>query len=146
MNRAKKRVTKLGMGSKRALVGSVAPPPVSCPAPRVPQFDAAAALNVVMPSAPPSLEGVVKPASGIRRRPLVDDRVEPVAPGAQTPHLAEGGPELTSVSIEPRGAFLLTRIDGQLTVDDLADMLGMEQRDVLAHLERLESLGLVTFR
>lgn len=46
--------------------------------------------------------------------------------------------------IEPSDAFLLSHIDGQLRAEELADLTGLSERDVIASLKRLAKAGLVT--
>lgn len=61
----------------------------------------------------------------------------------QAPRLAKGKKDLASAPIDPKAAFLLSQIDGTLTVDDLADLTGMAREDVVAICERMARLGLV---
>lgn len=135
----KKRFTKLGMGSKRALVGSQPPPSVTCPAPRVPTIDEATALAAerlpAFSTAPPPSGAVEKRPSGMRARAPdgAMDRIPRVV----------GGADPRSTSMDPRDAFLLSRVDGSLTLQELADLTGMAGTDVCAILDRLRGLGLV---
>lgn len=45
--------------------------------------------------------------------------------------------------LNPRDAFILSRIDGALTVAELADLVGIGEKDAMAALERLAALDLV---
>jgi hypothetical protein len=51
--------------------------------------------------------------------------------------------DLASASIAPRDAFILSRIDGTLTVEELADLTGLRESDVTEALQRMARLGLV---
>lgn len=51
--------------------------------------------------------------------------------------------EERSSALEPRDAFVLSRIDGTLTVEELADLTGMTSSEVLAILQRATELGFV---
>jgi hypothetical protein len=57
------------------------------------------------------------------------------------PHIAKT--DLGDAKIGPREAFVLSRIDGALAVEELADLVGMNEGDVREILARLERLGLV---
>jgi hypothetical protein len=59
------------------------------------------------------------------------------------PRLAKGKKDLASAPIDPKAAFLLSQIDGTMTVDDLADLTGMAREDVVAICERMARLGLL---
>ena len=45
--------------------------------------------------------------------------------------------ELNSTSITPRAAFLLSRVDGQLTLDEILDVSGMPRQEAYRHLCQL---------
>jgi hypothetical protein len=85
------------------------------------------------------------------RRPLWVDEVgsgitRMTAAGAKSgvPRLTKSGrADLAKAPIAPREAYLLSRIDGVATVEDLADLTGMPRADVEASLRRMERLGLV---
>jgi hypothetical protein len=53
--------------------------------------------------------------------------------------------DLGKTKLGPRDAFLLSRIDGVLAVEDLADLTGMRETEVMESLEQLAMLGLVRF-
>lgn len=57
---------------------------------------------------------------------------------ARIPKLAEDL-ELTSLEITPFEGFILSRIDGRMTLQDIADSTGATKDDVIALLERLGS-------
>ncbi len=59
------------------------------------------------------------------------------------PHIAKT--DVGKTKLGPRDAFLLSRIDGVLAVDDLADLTGMRASEILESLEQLAMLGLVRF-
>ena len=60
------------------------------------------------------------------------------------PRLAKGKRDVADAPIDHRDAFLLTRIDGRLNVEDLADLTGMPLAEVLQILARLALLRLIT--
>lgn len=53
------------------------------------------------------------------------------------PQLERPMHELESVSITPRAAFLLSRIDGELTLDEILDVSGMPRLEAYRHLSQL---------
>jgi hypothetical protein len=56
---------------------------------------------------------------------------------------SKSGAANADMALEPSDAFLLSRLDGELSVSDLADLTGMTPRDVFASLARLVRAGLV---
>jgi hypothetical protein len=65
-----------------------------------------------------------------------------VALGA-SPRARANAANVTDLDLEPADAFLLSRVDGELSVADLADLTGMLPKDVFASLARLVRAGLV---
>lgn len=127
--------TKRGMGDVeggRPPITSTRPPPISVPSVKMPCVE-----DVGESSGPDSARGTLKrfasSADAIARVTL-----------ASVPSLTAGAGALKGKRIEPSDAFLLSRIDGQLKAEDLADLTGMTERDVLASLTRLAIAGLVT--
>jgi len=59
------------------------------------------------------------------------------------PHLAKPLQELANASISPRAAFLLSRIDGTLTIDELLDVSGMPRLEAYRHLCQLFLRGIL---
>jgi hypothetical protein len=51
--------------------------------------------------------------------------------------------DLGDANIEPRDAFILSRIDGVLTIDEIADMTGLDGADVRESLARMAKLRIV---
>ena len=75
--------------------------------------------------------------SGVTRMPST-----PAKSGV--PRLAKNArTDLSKAPLEPREAFLLTRIDGVASAEDLADLCGMGIDEVNRALQRLVRLGLV---
>jgi hypothetical protein len=64
--------------------------------------------------------------------------------GRSVPVLTPNARTRKDQQIEPADAFLLSRIDGQLQAQELADLTGLSERDVIASLKRLVKAGLVT--
>jgi hypothetical protein len=163
---ATRKSTKTGMGAMgpRGTMparprASSAPPPLVCPSPLPPklaeqpgQLDEAE-LRRRMTTAPPpeqAREGAeAAPRSTARRSKRASLRVDDVGTAGlglsakQTPRLAKGRRDLAQAPIDPKAAFVLSQIDGRVTVDDLADLTAMSRDDVLAILQRCVRLGLV---
>jgi hypothetical protein len=59
------------------------------------------------------------------------------------PQLARPLHELASAPISPRAAFLLSRIDGTLTIDELLDVSGMPRMEAYRHLCQLFLRGIL---
>jgi hypothetical protein len=57
------------------------------------------------------------------------------------PRVARGDP--AKAPLEPREAFLLSRVDGELTVEDLADLLGLSASEALTMVRKLVTLSLL---
>ena len=59
------------------------------------------------------------------------------------PHLAKPLHELANAPISQRAAFLLSRIDGTLTIDELLDVSGMPRLEAYRHLCQLYLRGIL---
>ena len=59
------------------------------------------------------------------------------------PQLARPLHELANAPISPRAAFLLSRIDGTLTIDELLDVSGMPRLEAYRHLCQLFLRGIL---
>jgi len=59
------------------------------------------------------------------------------------PALARPLHELASAPISPRAAFLLSRIDGMLTIDEILDVSGMPRLEAYRHLTQLFLRGIL---
>jgi hypothetical protein len=59
------------------------------------------------------------------------------------PHLAKALHELGNAPIGPRAAFLLSRIDGTITIDELLDVSGMPRLEAYRHLCQLYLRGIL---
>src|SRR6185295_9208900 len=105
-----------------------APPPLVCPSPLPPRMDSErmAELRRQMSTAPPPSEERETPSARKKvRHSLREDDVgsKRIALSAKhIPRLAKGKRDLSTAPIDPKDAFLLSQIDGMLTVDDLADL------------------------
>lgn len=139
---AGKRTTKPGMGAVRTSrppKTSKRPGPITVPSVRMPKVEDV--------SSGPESSG----RGTLKRAPSSDKEVAAKKP-TPTARVALGAvPVLTpnartrkDKKIEPSDAFLLSRIDGQLKAEELADLTGMSERDVIASLKRLVRAGLVT--
>ncbi|MBA3500875.1 MAG: hypothetical protein M4D80_37290 [Myxococcota bacterium] len=61
----------------------------------------------------------------------------------RTPQLARPLHELASAPISPRAAFLLSRIDGLLSIDEILDVCGMPRLEAYRHLCQLFLRGIL---
>lgn len=77
----------------------------------------------------------------LRTRPRAPKLTMKTPPKPTVPRL--GKASLDGAKIAPKDAFLLSRIDGTSSVDELADLTGMDASDVKERLERMAKLGLV---
>ena len=59
------------------------------------------------------------------------------------PALARQLEDLACLPIRPQAAFLLSRIDGEISLDDLLDISGMPRQDACRHLCQLFLLGIL---
>jgi len=59
------------------------------------------------------------------------------------PHLTKPLHELQNAPISPRAAFLLSRIDGTLTIDELLDVSGMPRMEAYRYLCQLLLRGIL---
>lgn len=62
---------------------------------------------------------------------------------ARTPQLARPLHELSSAPISPRAAFLLSRIDGMISIDEILDVSGMPRLEAYRHLCQLYLRGIL---
>ena len=61
----------------------------------------------------------------------------------RTPQLARPLHELASAPISPRAAFLLSRIDGLLSIDEILDVCGMPRLEAYRYLCQLFLRGIL---
>jgi hypothetical protein len=137
--------TEPGMGAARVtqkpVRGSGRAPPLACPAPRVPQIEdvgikrPTVSRRVTMKRSGSSSDNVKIDIVGLGGAPLT----------SRKPRLTPKAATLDGLDLEPRDAFILSRIDGGLDAEDLADLTGLPHREVVATLERLARFGLVRF-
>ena len=62
---------------------------------------------------------------------------------ARTPQLARPLHELAAAPISPRAAFLLSRIDGMISIDEILDVSGMPRMEAFRHLCQLYLRGIL---
>ena len=62
------------------------------------------------------------------------------------PSLAVPMHELPREQIDTRSAFLLSRVDGNLTLEELLDVSGMTRLETLRHLAKLVARGILSVR
>lgn len=61
------------------------------------------------------------------------------------PRLRASAEELTSLPLDPREAFVLSLVDGAATIEEIIDMAGMAEDEVLADLAALAKQGVLSF-
>jgi hypothetical protein len=71
--------------------------------------------------------------------------IERLGPLQCIPVPQAGAERLDSLDLDPRAVFLLTRIDGTLSVEDLLDISGMSRFETARLLLRLRELSLLSF-
>lgn len=143
---ATRRATKRGMEAA-GKQDSVAPGPVSCPAPRM-QTGAVPKHRSTPPPPLARTDAPQAPKTSVRRkRPSIrEDSVGDVAVNLAAemtmprPTLAAARPE---TMLDPREAWILSLVDGRTSVDDLADVTSIPRADVATILEKLMDLGYV---
>lgn len=59
------------------------------------------------------------------------------------PHLVVAIDRVASLPLEPQAAFVLSRIDGESSVEDVIDMSGLARRDTLRILHELLEQGII---
>lgn len=78
-------------------------------------------------------------------RTIVETQLDrQLAPLDRVVALAQPLDELTNERIDPRTAFLLSRVDGRVTIEDLVDLAAMPRVDALRVLADAIARGLVT--
>lgn len=146
---SKRTNTKPGMGAVRS---SNPPknrkqPPITVPSLKMPRVEDVGDRS-------PDSRGPDSSRGTLKRTPSSDRDVSAQNQKGSTPSSRIGMGSIPVVTpnartrkdkkIEPSDAFLLSRIDGQLKAEDLADLTGMSERDVIASLKRLVKAGLIT--
>ncbi len=63
----------------------------------------------------------------------------------RTPKPVKDGPDAKSLPLSPTDGFVLSRVDGVLDEEDLAESTGLPDVQVQASLAKLEALGLIVF-
>ena len=140
----KRTTTSQGMGAVTTITqkpprASRRAPPLACPTPRVPQIED---LGIKRP--PASRRGTIRRSGSSSDNVRVDILGVTTSFVSGTPKLTAKAAKLKDLALEPRDAFLLSRIDGGLDAADLADLTGVPSREVAETLERLAALGLIT--
>lgn len=135
MRMGEKRVaTTPGIGAVRGQSGEGRRPgPITCPSLKIPKVENLASREV---------EAAKRDTL---KRAASSDTAVPTARVIMTMSPRPTGIAATFAldEIHPKDAFLLTRLDGELCVADLADLTGMAPKDVVASVERLMRAGLV---
>jgi hypothetical protein len=91
-------------------------------------------------SPPPALEASV---AEIAEDDLGATREVAIASLAQVPKLVVSREAVSTLSLEPKAAFVIGLIDGTLCVEDLIDATGMSSQDTLTTLDELMARGIV---
>jgi hypothetical protein len=131
---------------------STAPPPESDGKgkDRKPKSNGRRSVRPQVPAIPTTPTVQIKSAGGgparSKRPSLREDDVGTIGitiSAKQIPRLVKGRKDLSSAPIDPKAAFLLSQVDGMLTVDDLSDLTALPRDEVLTILQRMVRLGLV---
>ena len=102
-------------------------------------------------SAPPSSDRARTKSREPRQAIAVDDvgaaalDVHSRPPRNRKPKVVKSRRELAAAPNDPRDAFLLSFIDGKLSVASLVDVSGMGEGEVMAILARLRRLGIIAY-
>ena len=130
--------TKPGVGAVRAPVSgqSHRRVAITCPSLKRPVLEDVSERGVDSARRPDTLRRVPSSDRKIRA-------VTPIVSLAAIPRATQSTAPLAEQDLEPSDLFLLSRLDGELSVADLADLMGMLPKDVVASLARLLRAGLV---
>lgn len=157
----KRRTTQAGLGAVRAVTiheGTEEPRATM----KLPVAGRAARTTLPIPGdveplvegrerAPSSVPASGRRAKGERAAIAVDDvgdaavRLGSSPPMAARPKVVKTRRELEGAPLDPREAFLLSLVDGKMTVSSLVDVSGFAEADVLSMLARLRRLGIVAY-
>lgn len=102
-------------------------------------------------SAPPSSDRARSKRSEPRQAIAIDDvgaaalDIQSRPPRGGKPKVMKSRRELAAAPIDPRDAFLLSFIDGKLSVASLVDVSGMGEGEVMTILARLRRLGIIAY-
>ena len=69
-----------------------------------------------------------------------------IGPTSGVPLAAVGAAEITAGALDHRAGFMLSLMDGVMTVDTLLDIAGMARFDALRTLSGLLRAGLIKFK
>ena len=124
---------------------------ISYPTPSVPLIiESSPPESLICPTSASSVASSVPPSGRSRKRSrpaIAIDDVGSIATALAakiiTPRLARGRSDLTNAPIGNRDAFLLSFVDGQLNIEELADVAGMPRSEVSDTLQRLARLGFI---
>lgn len=106
-------------------------------------FTAALSIAELLLGQNSSDEDALGIASECRRR-LVQLYTSRLGTLSAVPVLAVPAGEIRWLGLDHRGGFLLSRIDGAHTIEELCDVAGMEKLEVLKTLVELRDVGAVT--
>lgn len=106
-------------------------------------FTAALSIAELLIGQDDSDEDALGVASECRRR-LVQLYTSRLGTLSAVPILAVPAGEVRWLGLDHRGGFLLSRIDGNHTIEELCDVAGMEKLEVLKTLVELRSVGAIT--
>ncbi|MBX3191654.1 MAG: hypothetical protein KF819_31970 [Labilithrix sp.] len=145
MEKPKRRITQRGIGESglRPKHATVPPPSGTHNKQGDPGVDAP-----ISAGRPEKMS--TRPPRSLRRPIRVDDVGDAAVAIAQkvvrhaVPKVIKRADELPGAPITHRDAFLLSLIDGRLTVQALVDVSGMPEAQMMTILERLARLGIVT--
>ncbi len=135
---AVKKVTNRGLGKTGAAgANATVSGPMTCPPPSAPAGKRTPARLLDRPS------GTLKRHASKPTAIDTDDLAVVVSVTADAKPQMRRGADVAKAPLDPREAFLLTRIDGSLTVEELADLVDLTTKDALGIVRKLARLGLV---
>ncbi len=130
--------THRGLGRSGELASELRPGNVTCPPPS----------SSHVPPRRPSLV-VSRPVRTLRRhasKPIAIDVADLAAlvlvTKASVPRVRTRA-NLVALPLEPREAFVFSRIDGLLTAEELADLVGMTTKELVGIVRKMHDLGLL---
>ena len=148
----RRRITSPGLGESGLRVRYVMPdaPADSGMHDRACTREPERAIDAERESAPPASAEKVSTRRARTRQPVrVDDfgdaavAIASRAVPSFAPKLLKSDAEMSAAPLDHRDAFVLSLIDGQMTVEQIVDASGMARPAVAAILDRLVQLGIV---
>jgi hypothetical protein len=132
-----KKDTQPGLGKEAAGPRVTASGPMTCPPPSETGAKRRPSRLLGRPS------GTLKRHASAPTSIDTDDLAVSVRVTASTKPRMQRGADIAKAPLDPREAFVLSRVDGELTIEDIADLVGLGMKDALGIVRKLARLGLV---